>query len=112
MRFRNKEKQKIYARRHYIKNKELVIMGVSFRRTKRKMARIAYINEIKKELGCTDCRNNDFRVLEFHHIGEKSFTINEAITQGIGFERIKKEIEKCVIICANCHKLRHYNDLN
>jgi 5-methylcytosine-specific restriction endonuclease McrA len=41
---------------------------------------------------CSDCGNEDERVLEVHHIDEN---------------RKNNNIENLVILCANCHKIRH-----
>ena len=42
------------------------------------------------------------RALEFHHIDpkEKDFTISG---KSWSFDRLKKEVDKCVLVCANCH---------
>ena len=48
---------------------------------------------------CTDA-------LEFHHLdpNEKDFTISG---KSWSFERLKKEVEKCILVCSNCHKEIH-----
>lgn len=40
--------------------------------------------------------------LQFHHINpdEKDFTIGG---RSYSFERLKKEVDKCIMVCANCH---------
>lgn len=42
----------------------------------------------------------------------KQFNIADAARNGISLDRIKKEIEKCIVLCANCHAIRHYNMRN
>ncbi len=44
---------------------------------------------------------------EFHHVNmeEKSFSISSYLT--LGWERLQKELDKCVMLCANCHRIRH-----
>lgn len=44
--------------------------------------------------------------LEFHHLdpNEKDFTISG---KSWSFERLKKEVDKCILICSNCHKEIH-----
>ena len=44
------------------------------------------------------------RALSFHHLNpkEKDFDLSSrGLTRS--WERIKKEIDKCVLLCANCH---------
>ena len=67
-----------------------------------------WLNEYKQQKGCHRCGITDPRVLDFHHEkGEdKLFTISGA-RRAIGSDRLKKEIEKCVVVCANCHRILH-----
>lgn len=57
---------------------------------------------------CAICNINDPRVLEFDHINptSKSFGISRAVHDLFGWEKILEEIEKCQILCANCHKIK------
>jgi len=72
---------------------------------KRKLA------EIKEASGCVDCGINNHIILDFDHIKEKKYNISRMIHDGFSWKAIKKEIEKCEIVCANCHRLRTYNRL-
>ena len=40
------------------------------------------------------------------------FNIGDAVRDGISLDRIKKEIEKCIVLCANCHAIRPFNMRN
>ena len=46
--------------------------------------------------------------LEFHHINpeERDFAISRC--KNTSFEKIKKELDKCILICSNCHKEEHW----
>lgn len=46
--------------------------------------------------------------LEFHHINEeeKSFSISQTAFSK-SFEELKKEADKCILLCANCHREIH-----
>jgi hypothetical protein len=47
------------------------------------------------------------RALQFHHIDpeKKSFAIGSKL---IAWEKLKKELDKCMLLCANCHLETHY----
>lgn len=68
--------------------------------------------EIKKNLKCEKCGNDDYRVLEFDHIDReaKSFNVSDAIRKGYALEKIKHEIEKCQVLCANCHRIKTWEE--
>jgi hypothetical protein len=70
--------------------------------------------EWKKTLKCSKCENNDYRVLEFHHRNplEKEFTIANMVERGYSKERMNGEISKCDVLCANCHRIVHYEIRN
>lgn len=66
------------------------------------------IKQLLQENCCQDCGIKDWRLLEFDHLPQfdKFKTICELNNQKYGWETIKKEINKCEIVCANCHRLR------
>lgn len=64
----------------------------------------------KKTQCCCKCANNDFRVLEFHHLKDKDFNIGDGVGWGYSIELIKLEIEKCECLCANCHRIVTYEE--
>ncbi len=57
---------------------------------------------------CADCPEDDPIVLQFDHeeAENKILAVAEMTNQGWSQVRIKEEIEKCVIRCANCHARR------
>lgn len=62
---------------------------------------------LKLEQGCMDCGYNERpEALQFDHVrGEKRFCIALG-GASIGFERLLEEVEKCDVVCANCHSVR------
>jgi len=68
-----------------------------------------FIANYKMEKGCADCGyNKHHSALEFDHInGDKQ--INVCFSKSIA--QAKKEIEKCEVVCANCHRIRSYKRL-
>lgn len=53
---------------------------------------------------CNICGESDIVVLEFHHTKDKLFNISDGIKRAYSLNKIKKEIDKCEILCANCHR--------
>lgn len=58
--------------------------------------------------GCVDCGESDPIVLEFDHVDreDKALNVSAMIRSGYGLDRIKKEVEKCLVRCCNCHRRR------
>lgn len=57
--------------------------------------------------GCADCGNKNPIVLDFHHLKNKYKNISALLAQGAFWDRILQEAKKCIIVCANCHRIRH-----
>ena len=62
--------------------------------------------EIKEASGCQDCGERNHIVLDFDHIKDKKYNVSRMIHDGFSWAAIKKEIEKCEVVCANCHRIR------
>lgn len=53
---------------------------------------------------CEQCGESDPRVLEFHHIGGKDMTVSAMVSGGYPIATIQAEINRCQVLCANCHR--------
>lgn len=71
-----------------------------------------YVNQFKKDNPCSKCGETRFYVLDFHHLSDKKYNVSCAIFRAISLDTLKKEIEKCVLLCANCHRELHYLEKN
>ncbi len=69
-----------------------------------------YIEDYKKAHTCIRCGCADWRVLEFHHVDPitKKFSIFVAVHNRYSIPSVEREIEKTVVMCANCHRLTHW----
>jgi hypothetical protein len=76
----------------------------------RRIAIRKFIQDIKKSSKCCRCLETDSRCLDFHHVGKKSVAIASLPNKGWSWDRIKKEIAKCVLLCANCHRKEHIEE--
>lgn len=81
--------------------------AAQYKRKQRRETRIKAL-EYLAEKGCCECGVRDPRILEFDHIRprEKSNTLARLLTDGYswGAEKLRQEIRKCRVICANCHR--------
>jgi len=69
----------------------------------------SFISEYKKNHSCLCCGESDNSCLDFHHKNtvEKSFNIGRD-GRDRSILRIMLEIDKCIILCSNCHRKIHY----
>lgn len=61
--------------------------------------------EYMKDKKCTDCGESDLLVLEFDHLEGKTFNISTGVGE-MSWPNMLKEISKCEVVCANCHRRR------
>ena len=71
-----------------------------------------FIAAVKDNKHCIDC-GIAYRhwVMDFDHLGDKEFTIAQFRSHTSDLIKIRKEIEKCEIVCSNCHRERTYQRL-
>ena len=65
-----------------------------------------WMRAIKAHTGCMDCGYNSHPVaLQFDHVNnDKEFTIGSR--SSASRVRLQKEMDKCEVVCANCHHIR------
>lgn len=98
------ECQNAYRRQHYIDNKEKYLAKAKRWNQQQR----EWLAEYKRSRPCVDCEQffNPWQ-MQFDHLEDKAFDISSAITSK-SREAILKEIEKCDLVCANCHADRTY----
>jgi hypothetical protein len=109
MPYKNPEEAAAAKRRHYDKNKDLF--------KERARSRVRKIKEeirtIKEASPCTDCKvKYPYYVMHFDHLGieEKLERVSELI-RSRGYDTVMAELEKCELVCANCHAIRTWQRL-
>lgn len=69
-----------------------------------------YVLQLKQQSKCTICGDSRWYVLDFHHTRDKKYSIAELVKRGCSIATLQKELEKCVPLCANCHREVHYKN--
>ena len=68
--------------------------------------RIKFLQEYKLQKGCTDCGYSENAVaLQFDHV-EGSKVGNISDLWGTDWNSLLEEVDKCEVVCANCHHIR------
>lgn len=63
----------------------------------------------KQTHGCYYCNENTPCCLDLHHLDPSVKEINPSCmaSNGWGWNRMLKELDKCIVVCANCHRKIH-----
>jgi len=63
---------------------------------------------------CAHCglSTNQYKVYDFHHIDDsnKKYSVSQLIGRLPKWEVLQEELDKCILLCANCHRIHHAND--
>ncbi len=94
----------IYSKEHYNKNRT----KYREQQESRRKQNIHRIDEIRKSNPCTVCGQDKYYMLCFHHRDktEKEFSIG--MSTNFSWKRLEAEIDKCDIMCSNCHIEYHH----
>ena len=106
-----KECNKIRSRLYYAQNRENHLKVIQARKNKVYKEHIKRIKYIKSNSHCSLCPEFEAICLDFHHFCKKDVLISKAVHRGYSWERILREMEKCVILCSNCHRKVHAGKL-
>lgn len=109
MAYKNPEDQKRCWREHYERNKEAYVERARQRREDEKRQ----IREYKEAKGCMDCKGKfPYFVLDFDHRdpSQKIANINVVHSRS-GWKAVWEEIDKCDVVCANCHRIRTHSGI-
>jgi len=102
-----KRRQREYSAKYYVNNKELSIARVKARHAKNKKAWDFY----KANLSCSKCGCSHPAALDFHHTDPATKTASvHTLVRDRRYTAARKEIKKCVVLCANCHRIHHHDE--
>lgn len=64
--------------------------------------------EYKQGLKCSKCGFSHPAALHFHHVDPSTKSFSRFARNARNREKLMKEIAKCIVLCANCHAIEHY----
>lgn len=92
----------IFHKEHYQKRKDYYLEKSERHNAQYRKRNLQYMIDYLKLHPCVDCGESDPIVLEFDHRGNKEYNVSKLSTNS--FEKLQKEIAKCDVRCANCHR--------
>lgn len=105
---RTEEQKRAYFKGYYIKHTEF------FKANRQKSRKLLkdYVIEYRKNHPCLLCGESHQACLQFHHRdpSKKILEIYRIVNRMWSLKRLKQEIEKCDILCANCHFKFHWEE--
>ena len=95
-----------HKRAFYALNRATEIARVTLRRDARARENAVFARRYLEVHPCVDCGEADPGVLEFDHLRDKKHDVTVMIASGYLWSSVEREIAKCKIRCANCHRRR------
>ena len=93
--------QRAYCKSHYDRNK-----NVYAKKARRHSLKLRNIVRKLKNLPCKDCGiSYPYYVMEYDHLKDKTGNVGILANRG-NLKKVLAEIEKCELVCANCHRER------
>lgn len=101
--------QKKYCSR-YCKSKFHYPVNIDSQKNRGTTRKIYFVNLLGGK--CSMCGYNKcLDALCFHHIKDKSFTLDKSKLRSKSLKSLEEEIKKCNLLCSNCHMEAHHPDL-
>lgn len=106
----NKRRRKRYQETGHYKEYHMIWNKKNSKNLKERKYKIKKYLVDYKGGGCMSCSYNKcLDALEFHHIDSKQKDFNVCSNLSTDIEKLKKEADKCLLLCANCHREIHHN---
>jgi len=102
---KRKEKQREYSKKYYEANKADLIARSA--KTKKRLRE--EFNAFKSRLTCVKCGESHPATLDFHHVikDPNNPKISELTRKGSYSLAIEEIMNKCIVLCSNCHRKHH-----
>jgi len=106
------ERNRASKRRSRLRNPEKSLAQSTACRNRMRVENRLFIREYKENHPCR-CGESSVCCLDFHHLDSsvKERNVSALSKSPVSSRRLKKEIEKCIVICSNCHRKLHNGEL-
>jgi hypothetical protein len=103
-----RERQREYSRRWYLSNPSKTKATSARRKREQRERWEAY----RSDKACAHCGFSHPAVIDFHHvIRQNKQSVNDlAVRRGNVSAAIREAEEKCIPLCANCHRILHWQE--
>ena len=91
----------------YAENKHGIREKRSLQNAKTSKYNRVFIQKYKKLCGCKLCGFKVPVALDFHHLDPNEKDMNVSDLVHFSIKKLKEEIRKCIVLCANCHMMVH-----
>lgn len=103
---RKKESNRKGSAQHYEANKKKVLEAAAARKREQRKE----WSEYKGTLACSKCGASHPAIIDFHHVDRSNYrSVNRLASYGM-YRQAREEIKKCIVLCANCHRIHHYEE--
>lgn len=107
-----RECSKISSKRYYSENTEYHKKAIVARNKTIRRTLHLELSEYKSNAGCHFCPETDSCCLDFHHLDSNLKEGNIAtMVHASQVKKVREEIKKCAVVCANCHRKLHAGKL-
>ena len=104
---------KLRGRKYYQDNRQRQLKLALIRKQRYYKEKRDYIIKLT-DVPCADCgKRYPYYVMDFDHkkFSDKIADVSRMFTRNWSLDKIKAEVKKCEVVCANCHRIRTYSKM-
>ena len=97
---------------HWFRNPEALEQKNSLKQLRRRKRKLDFVYLDKVSKGCSRCPERRPFALQYHHLvpADKLWAISELVKNRGTLSQLKREIDKCILLCGNCHLVEENGD--
>lgn len=92
------------VKRYRVKHRD----KINTKKTAKRLEKLTYLTNLKQSVGCKYCPESHPACLDFHHRDPSQKISGVARMTSHSWENLLAEVEKCDVVCKNCHAKIHW----